>query len=166
MLNPRSMASSRTAPNSADSAELTDPSENFERIVRVLQRQIGRERSTTTLRLEPENLGKLRLDLDLRQEQLSLRIAPATDLAHRLLRDDLASLKAGLEAAGIQLQRIEILPPPPDGAGRGGPRHDSRRESGGSGDSGAQRGRDFGGESRQTAREHGWLDEASLNLVV
>jgi flagellar hook-length control protein FliK len=85
---------------------------NIERIVRVVRSRISAERSHTVLRLAPPELGSLRLQLDLRGEALTLRVDTSTDLAHRLLSEDLDKLRHGLEASGIQLERIEVRPPP------------------------------------------------------
>jgi flagellar hook-length control protein FliK len=84
---------------------------NTERIVRVLRAQLGQHRSRTTMRLDPPELGSLRLQMDLRGEALTLRIDTTTSVAHRLLSEDLEKLRHGLEALGIQLERADIRPP-------------------------------------------------------
>ncbi|TWT45435.1 Flagellar hook-length control protein FliK [Phycisphaerae bacterium RAS1] len=81
---------------------------NIERIVRVLQTQIDRNRSTTVIRLDPPELGMIRLRLDLRNDALSLRIESQSDVAHRLLRSELDALRSSLDAAGIHLQQVEL----------------------------------------------------------
>lgn len=103
----------------ARAADIADPEPgkfdaNVERMLRVLRGHIGQGRSQTTLRLDPPELGTVRMHLDLRADALSLRIEPQTALAHRLLSEQLDSLRQGLEASGIQLEHVEIRPPPPD----------------------------------------------------
>ncbi|MFH1745721.1 MAG: flagellar hook-length control protein FliK [Planctomycetota bacterium] len=114
-------AITRTAPGrSADKANTTagargtDTSRNdanIERILRVVRTQIGAERARATLRLDPPELGTVRMTMDLHKNVLLLRIDTQTPLAHRLLTERIDSLRAGLESAGVQLERVEIRPP-------------------------------------------------------
>lgn len=91
----------------ADSADSRD---NIDRILRVLRGQIFRDRSTTVIRMDPPELGYLRLQLDLHHDALKLRIHAETDAARRMLSDDLDALRKGLEAAGLRLEQVEIRP--------------------------------------------------------
>jgi flagellar hook-length control protein FliK len=84
---------------------------NTERILRVLRSQINENRAQATLRLDPPELGTIKLHMDLRQDVLALRVDTATSAAHRLLSEQVESLRQGLEAAGIQLERIDIRAP-------------------------------------------------------
>jgi flagellar hook-length control protein FliK len=113
---------------------------NVERILRTIRTQIGKERSTATLRLEPPELGTLRLRMDLHKQELSLRVDTHTPLAHRLLSEHVASLREGLEASGIQLERIEIRPPaaPNDAASSDPSAHPDARDAAGEGSEGDQ----------------------------
>jgi hypothetical protein len=92
-------------------AENASRSENIERIVRVVRLRMGSEHSHTIMRLDPPELGSLRLEMDLRGHALALRVDTSTELAHRLLSEDVEELRRGLEASGIQLGRVEIRPP-------------------------------------------------------
>ncbi|HOO16015.1 MAG: flagellar hook-length control protein FliK [Phycisphaerae bacterium] len=84
---------------------------NFERILRVLRAQISHNRSQTTLQLDPPELGKIRLHLGLRDDTLTLRVEPQTQVAYRLLYEHLDSLRDGLHASGVHLEHVEIRPP-------------------------------------------------------
>jgi flagellar hook-length control protein FliK len=84
---------------------------NIERIVRVVRSQMNGERAHTVMRLDPPELGRLRLQLDLRGAGLSLRVDTSTEVAQRLLTEDVDKLRHGLEASGIQLERIDIRGP-------------------------------------------------------
>ncbi|MCH8806116.1 MAG: flagellar hook-length control protein FliK [Planctomycetes bacterium] len=114
---------SQTAPRPATKATARPAREaesgkndaNVERILRSIRKQIGKQRSTATIRLEPARLGTLRLHMDLRNQELSLRVETQTALAHRLLLDHVQSLREGLELAGLRLERIEVRPPPAAG---------------------------------------------------
>lgn len=92
-------------------AKNADWDANIERLVRVLRSRINGQRSRTVLRLDPPELGRLRLQMDLRGAALTLRIDASTEMAHRLLSQDVEKLRHGLEASGIQLERVEIRPP-------------------------------------------------------
>jgi hypothetical protein len=87
-----------------------DRAENVERVLRVLRGSLRREHTTTVIRMDPPELGALRLELDLRKEVLTLRMSAETAAAQDLLRDELDALRRGLEAAGIRLERVEIHP--------------------------------------------------------
>ncbi|HUU95040.1 MAG TPA: flagellar hook-length control protein FliK [Phycisphaerae bacterium] len=103
----------------AQRAETADRQENVERVLRTIHSRLGRQRSTAILLLDPPELGRVRLHMDLRNDALSLRMDTQTQVAHRLLMRELDSLRQGLESAGIHLERVEVRPPspPPEGAG-------------------------------------------------
>lgn len=96
----------------ARAAETADRNANTERIVRIVAQRLGTERSHTVMRLDPPELGSLRLQMDLKGDALALRIDSSTHTAHRLLSEDLDALRQGLEAAGIRLESIDVRPPP------------------------------------------------------
>jgi len=84
---------------------------NLERILRFIHTRVGKERSVAALRLEPPELGTIRLRMDLRNEQLSLQIETQTVAARQLLTEHVESLRRSLEASGIHLERVEIRAP-------------------------------------------------------
>jgi len=102
----RSVAVSRTLAPAASNSEA-----NIERILRLIRTQIGAQRSTATLRLEPPELGSIRLRMDLRGDRLTLEVQTETSAAQRLLSEQLDALRRSLEAGGIQLERVEIRAP-------------------------------------------------------
>jgi flagellar hook-length control protein FliK len=125
----RSSATTRTLhtakTDSTRSAGSAARDANIERIVRVIHSRVTEQRSHTVMRLAPPELGSLRLQMDLRGVALTLRIDTATEMAHRLLSEDLDKLRHGLEASGIQLERVEVRPPaqPPQAGEHGGWQH-------------------------------------------
>ena len=106
-----SATTTSTASSAETRAENTDAERNIDRMVRVLSQQINERSARTVMRLDPPELGSLRLYMDLRDETLSLRVQTSTGVAHRLLSEDVERLRRGLEASGIRLERIEIQPP-------------------------------------------------------
>ncbi len=81
---------------------------NVERVLRLMHSRLGRDRSVATLRMDPPELGMIRMRMDLRHNELTLWIDTETDAARRLLGEQLDALRRGLESAGIQLQRVEL----------------------------------------------------------
>lgn len=143
---------------------------NVERILRVLRSQLTRERAQATLRLDPPELGKIKMHMDLRQENLTLRIETQSVAAHRLLTERLDSLRQGLEAGGIHLERIEIRPPetpqppqadaPQDGADQREPAGDQ------AGDASAERSGADGTDSSGAAADAAAADETIIELAT
>lgn len=113
--SPLRTVSARPRPATAESAQTAEARANVERVLRVIRSHAGAGRSSTTIRLDPPELGTLRLRMELEKDALSLRVETQTVVAHRLLSDELDSLRRGLEAVGLHLERVEIRPPsPPD----------------------------------------------------
>ena len=95
----------------AETAKAGKSDANIERMLRVVRSQISQDRTRATLRLDPPELGTIRLQMDLRKDVLSLRVETQTPLAHRLLTEQVESLRQGLQASGIQLEHVEVRPP-------------------------------------------------------
>ncbi|MBI5863249.1 MAG: flagellar hook-length control protein FliK [Planctomycetes bacterium] len=149
---PRTAPADERTGKTEPAPETTDRAENIERMLRVLRGELSRGRSKTVIRLDPPELGSLRLELDLRKDVLRLKALVETDAAHRLLRDELETLRSGLEAVGIRLASAEFRLMQPDGASAfadfSQPRQGSRGESAGQND---DRPRPRGTESHSTA---------------
>ena len=108
---PKAKSSALMKAQGKQAAENAARNDNIERIVRVLRARLGSHHSHTVMRLDPPELGSLRLQMELRGQALGLRIDTTTELAHDLLSRDVDELRRGLEASGIQLERVEIRPP-------------------------------------------------------
>ncbi|MGE0480464.1 MAG: flagellar hook-length control protein FliK [Phycisphaerae bacterium] len=110
----------RTAPRSAPPTRAPTGKDdaNVEHIVRVVASRIGKDRSIATLRLDPAELGSIKLHMDLRDQRLNLRVESESPVAHRLLVERVEALRAALGAADIRLERIEFVTtaPPRDSA--------------------------------------------------
>ncbi len=104
-------AKKAAAPASAVPAEDGNSDPNVARITRLLLARVGQNRSVATLRLNPPELGSLRLRLDLRNDQLALQVDAETPAAQRLLFEQLDTLRRSLEASGIQLEHVEVRAP-------------------------------------------------------
>jgi flagellar hook-length control protein FliK len=67
---------------------------------------------TVTLRLTPESLGTLKVELTLHNAEVTARLHASTESARQLLIDAQSSLRAALEARGLSVERIEVTAPP------------------------------------------------------
>ncbi len=168
--------SATTADQSQTGETETDQrAENVQRMLRVLRGSLMRDKSSTIIRLDPPELGSLRLEMNLRKEAMDLRVGAESDAAREMLKEELETLRSGLQAAGIRLERVEVYslaaPPPVE-------QNDSRtleRQGGGEPREAAQK--------RSTARDavqrqvmaepewspdrlHGFVSQGRVNVVV
>jgi len=111
---PNRRSPGKAAPQAAtrDSAESAEEGTAAERVVRVLKAQFGRDSGTSVIRLDPPELGYLRVELNLRRDGVTLLVDTQTAAAHELLSQDVDGLRSQLEAAGLRADRIEVRPPP------------------------------------------------------
>ncbi|MBN1489511.1 MAG: flagellar hook-length control protein FliK [Phycisphaerae bacterium] len=101
----QAMAEQRT--NQADAAR------NMERMVEVVRANVGLRNSSITLRLDPPELGQIRLEAQLRGQMLSIRVEAETLAAREMLQSRAGTLRTALEQHGITIERFEIEPRPP-----------------------------------------------------
>lgn len=104
-------ASGATATPTDAAAEPSDFRANVERLLRVVRQELREGASSTVVRLNPPELGRLRVQLDLRGEALMLDIQTESPLAHQLLSREIETLRERLDSAGIALERVEIRAP-------------------------------------------------------
>jgi flagellar hook-length control protein FliK len=63
---------------------------------------------TAVLRLTPEALGVLKVQITLSESQVTARLEPSTESARQLLLESQQQLRAALEARGLSVERIQI----------------------------------------------------------
>ena len=97
----------QTTPDAAESKN----DANAARLLRWVRTQDGKGGGTATMRLDPPELGKIRVQMEVHEGGVRLAIDTQTPLAHRLLSDDVETLRKSLEASGLQLERVEVRPP-------------------------------------------------------
>jgi flagellar hook-length control protein FliK len=134
------------ASSQADATEPRNSEANIERIVRLVQARIGKDRSVAHLRLDPPELGTVKLHMDLRQDQLALEVEAQTPAAQRVLEDELDTLRRNLEAAGVRVERIEVRLAPEPSTPEQAPQQQFGQQ--GQGGGAGQDGRFAGGEAR------------------
>lgn len=92
----------------AAQAETADPDANFDRILRVIRGSAQQDRGVATLRLDPPELGMLRLKLDFHGDTLKLDINTENEVARRLLSSDIDALRRELAHGGLHLEQVEV----------------------------------------------------------
>ncbi len=111
---PRAFArvlNSTTRAARTDAAPRNDAGANIDRLVRVVRGRLSESHSRATLRLDPPEIGTIRIHMDLRRDVLHLRLDTDTGSAHRLLSDQLDTLRHALAQSGIRLESVEVRPP-------------------------------------------------------
>jgi len=81
---------------------------NVDRIVEVVRSSIGTRDSSMTIRLEPPELGEIRLEARMHGDVLSLRIQAETDAARELLVSRVDELREALDRHGIAIGRFDV----------------------------------------------------------
>jgi flagellar hook-length control protein FliK len=77
-------------------------------VSRGLNAALAQRGGVVHIRLVPESLGEVRINMTLDAASVNVRIDAATPAAQRLLTDHLGTLRASLEARGIQVDRIAV----------------------------------------------------------
>lgn len=87
-----------------------DPSVEAQ-IARGLSAMLRQRGGSVTLRLSPESLGLVRVEVRVNEGRVFVRIEAQTDPARRLLADHLSSLRLALEDQGLRIDRVEVSRP-------------------------------------------------------
>ena len=85
-----------------------DDSRSVTELVRIVRSHIGSRHSTMILRLDPPELGQLRIDVRMHDQMLTLRLEAQTLAGHEALQGRLTDLRTALEQHGIQLNQVEV----------------------------------------------------------
>jgi flagellar hook-length control protein FliK len=92
-----------------------EPGESREKvqaqIARGLVAALKQKGGVMTLRLNPEHLGSIKIDLTIEAGRVSAFFDAETDAARRILRDSVDDLRRSIEQTGLSAQRIEVSGP-------------------------------------------------------
>ncbi len=86
----------------ADDAPLTH------RIVRGFTAMVNQRGGSLTMRLDPPELGSLRVQMTLHQGNVTAQLFASTAQAHGLLEKNLAMLRTALESHGLSVERLSV----------------------------------------------------------
>lgn len=96
-------------------------------VSRAMARIVSEGGGRITLRLNPQALGEVRVDVDMHRGVARATLNAQTEAARELLHSELDALRAALERRGVSVERLEVAGPSADGAGanqHGGVRDD------------------------------------------
>ena len=81
---------------------------SFNELARIVRSNIGQRHSSLVLRLDPPELGNIRIDMRMHDQTLTLRIEAQTPAGQEALQGRLADLRSALEQHGIQLRQVDV----------------------------------------------------------
>jgi len=87
----------------------TEESAVTTQVARGLAAALRQKSGTMTLRLSPESLGQVRIDLSVRGEQVRATVVAAGPEARALLSRDVETLRGALESRGLKVEHLEIV---------------------------------------------------------
>ncbi len=82
------------------------------RVVRGLHTMLNHRGGSMTMRLDPPELGALRVQMTLRDGTVSAMFTATTARAHHLLKEHLGTLRASLESQGLTVERLTVQTTP------------------------------------------------------
>ena len=95
-------------------------------VARGLQALTSQRGGTLVMRLDPGNLGQVRMEMSLDAGRVQVVLAAAGDAARGLLRENLGVLRHALEDRGFAVERLTVESTARTTADSSGPRGDSR----------------------------------------
>jgi len=96
------------SPGSVQTSDAADRQENVDRIVRAARTAQARGASRIQIRLEPPELGTLRIEIKQSSDGLNLQLQATNLKAQQILQQSSNELRAALEAQGLQPRQIDI----------------------------------------------------------
>jgi len=83
-------------------------SKSVNELTKVVRSNIGQRHSSMVLRLDPPELGKMRIDMRMHDQTLNLRIQVQNQAGYEALQGRLVDLRTALEQHGIQLNQVDL----------------------------------------------------------
>lgn len=151
----------------------TAPGE-FADLVKSIRMNVGFRRSSAKLQLNPPNLGRVQIDIQMRDNVLQISVRTESDEAAAVLRERADMLRAALEHYGIQIDRFDIewdtgtneQAAREDALGQPGPNADSSRAAGGEAASGEKASGDDGLQASDSSADTTWHDAGASRLDI
>ncbi|MEM1424908.1 MAG: flagellar hook-length control protein FliK, partial [Planctomycetota bacterium] len=108
----------RESPTLATAARSEAPPPVEAQVSRGIGAALAQRGGSITLRLAPESLGHVRVSMHVSRGDVTLDLEATTERAHRVLTQELASLRASLESRGLRVEKAQVhLAPAPVQAG-------------------------------------------------
>ena len=136
-----------------------DQATQVDQVARVIRASLGRGGSRVTLQLEPEDLGPLRIQMQLRGGNLTAHFETQTEAARSWVQQNLGQLHDALSANGVRLVDATVEHRGADGQPLGG-------QAGQSGHQGNLPGDNGGGRQGASSRQHlgGWSEAVETDV--
>ncbi len=82
--------------------------EIIQKVVQTIKVAVSTEQTTMEMQLNPENLGKLYLEITAREGAVRAQIAAQNEAVQQALEAQIATLRESLEQAGVRVDAIEV----------------------------------------------------------
>ncbi len=104
------MSETAPAPYTSDNAyvKYADMLENMDKLSRLMQSSAEKSMKSVTMELSPPELGKLTLEVSVKDGHANAAIKVETDGAKQMLLNNVEQLKRNMEAHGIKLENFEV----------------------------------------------------------
>lgn len=76
-------------------------------VARGLNAALNQKGGSLTMRLTPESLGQMRIQMSLHQGKVSVELHTASTTAHRAVTEQISALRGALEARGYQVEKLQ-----------------------------------------------------------
>jgi len=151
----RALAGATAGDLRAQRADDAAPSAFTSQAIRGLTAMLNQRGGAMTMRLDPPELGALRVQMTITAGVVSADFQASTAAGHALLDRHMAALRTSLESQGLTVDRLTVQSPPPGGSSQ---QHHAAGERDGGGNSqggsswGAQH--DAGGAESRGRQQH------------
>lgn len=98
-------AGGKTSPQGAEAARRPE----FQQLLRALRGTLAGRESSATLRLDPPELGRMKVDLRMVDDALAVRVEVTSSRARELLNGRLEQLSAALREHDVRMERFEVI---------------------------------------------------------
>ena len=95
-----------STPNQAAPRSASLPDQVARGLATLLRHQGG----SVTIRLTPESLGQIKINLKIEDAHVWATFQPSSDASHEAIDQSLASLRSSLESRGLIVERLEVVP--------------------------------------------------------
>ncbi len=103
----KSVQTQKQSNAASETIDLNRPG-SIRELAHIIRGRAGSRNSSMTLHLDPPELGQVRIDVRMRQQELALRIQANTEAGHEILRSKLGDLRDALERQGIQVKEMDV----------------------------------------------------------
>jgi flagellar hook-length control protein FliK len=109
---PQAAGAESAAP--AQDSPAPDPQQTFDQVVLGLRGKFDPRAGKAEIRLDPPNLGTVRVSVSLDNGTLTADFQSSSDLVRGLLKDNMEKLKSILESRGVAVDRLAVGDSPRD----------------------------------------------------